>query len=147
MAWNKLIDELNTQGTLSHFTEDQTQATVAILATVMHADDRVSTLEHHEFEALLAKLPFFESKAQTAAQVEAGIAKAKAAGGPDGFKAIIDAVAVHIDDAADRREVFRLAATMAYADHRLDDRESEVLDWIAAAFSIDDAADLLAKIG
>lgn len=146
MAWTQMIDDMSTRGALAHFTQHQIEATIALLAVVMHADDRVGVLEQHEFEALVEQLPFYKGKGEAAQQVEDAIIKARAAG-IDEYKALIDALAVHLPEQADRREVFRMAATMAFADHKLHARESEVLGWLAAAFAIDDADAIIAKLG
>lgn len=146
MRWSNLIDDLKTRDGLNNLTLEQTEAAIAILAVVMHADDRASILEVHEFETLVAELPRHEGKTSSKVQVERAIAQAKAAGGADKYKAIIDAAAVSITDPKARREVLRLAAAMAFADTQLVDAEVAVLSWLSAAFSIptDEAATLYA---
>ncbi|MCA9546087.1 MAG: TerB family tellurite resistance protein [Myxococcales bacterium] len=144
MNWNQLTDELSTDDALAHLDREQAEAVITALAVVMHADDRVGTLERNEFSDQIDRLPFYDAKDMTTALIEDAIAKAAGAKGEGAFKAIIDTVAVKLTDAHVREETFRMAATLAYADLALHAGESAVLGWLAAAFNL--SPDFIGKV-
>lgn len=136
MNWNQLTDELSTDDALAHLSNEQAEAIITALAVVMHADDRVGTLERNEFSDQVDRLPFYDAKDMTTALIEDAITKAAACTDDGAHKAIIDTIAARLTDAHLREETFRMAATLAYADLELHANESAVLGWMAAAFNL-----------
>ena len=139
MNWQQLTDTLSTDAHLKALAPEAVDAVVTVLAVVMYADERVSTLEKEEFRDLVDRLPFYGDKHATAEQIDAVIAQVTDVHGEAGFKQVIDSVAVVLTEADVRAATFRMAATLAYADLDMHANESAVLGWMAAAFNLDAA--------
>ena len=149
-TWRTLADEMGTDDALTNMNDTQITAVIDGLSLIMYADEKVTMLERHEFEDLLCSLPWMDKKHDMVeSYLEKALDQAKGATDSKVFDEIARHAAAEIADQAARLKVFAMAAAMAYADLRLDARESEALKHLAEAFEISDgdAQRILADAG
>lgn len=134
MSWDQLADELGTDPVLAQLDSAAIEAVVDVLAAVVYADGRASTMEVIELEAQLDRLPWLaEKKAAVHARVAA------ATEGRSDPAAAARRVAGALSDAGAREKVFAMAAALAAADFTVRSDERAVLESVGEGLGLDAA--------
>lgn len=138
MELSAFFDHIGTDAALADLPPQQTEAIITLLAAVMHADRKVTVLERSEFGDLVARLPFYDDKARLTAEIEAAIATNSRTDDAS-RRALVDAVAIHVQAPAVRQAAYRMAVAMSMADLEMQPEEAQLLGWLATAFGLDAA--------
>jgi hypothetical protein len=138
MELSAFFDHIGTDTGLVDLPPQQTEAIITLLAAVMHADRKVTVLERSEFADLVARLPFYDDKARLTAEIDAAMAT-NARTDDASRRALVDAVAIHVQTPAVRQTAYRMAVALSMADLEMQPEEARLLGWLATAFGLDSA--------
>ncbi len=145
--WLEVADNLRTDPALADLNAEQVQLSIEIFALMVYADREASLMEQARFRESLAALPWIADKP---AFGEAALAQALAVakeGDPAAVGVAGRALGKLVADPGTREKLFRMACTLAWADSTIQTEEQALLDALAEALEISDAASILGELG